>query len=261
MRGLALLMTVTLCLVGFAVPAFAQVPVNEQARRHFDRGTAAVEIAESQSDFAAAAREFEEAVRLAPEWPEAYYNLGLVREKLEDLEGAISSLNRYLELAPGAADAAAVRSQLNKIEYKRDKRGEMKNFFDILARPIHTKRLVNETGSCQKWTKDMVVSGNKVIIVNSLKQMYNSKEIRKWAEDYFDVQFDNKKYNYKAIHYKCTAETSRGFKTDPYCPTNYSVSGEIVSLDPITLKEDIVVFDKMIPHNNGRCNQVWEIHE
>lgn len=254
-------MLVTLFLAGSAASGFAQEITGEQAQRHFDRGTAAVEMAVSKSDFAAAVKEYEAAVRLAPDWPEAHYNLGLVREKLDDLDGAISSLNRYLELVPGAADAAVVRSQLNKIEYKRDKRNEMTRFLDILARPNHSKRLVSETGSCTKWTKDMVISDSKVVVVNALKQMYNFGEIRDWAEDYFNVDFDNKKYMYKAIHYKCTAETSRSFRTAPYCPTEYSVTGEIVSFDPITLAEDIFVTDKMIPSNNRSCSQVWEIRE
>jgi len=260
MRFPNLLMTVTLCLLGFAVQALAQVPVGEQAQRHFDRGTAAVEMAETQSDFAAAAREFEEAVRLAPDWPEAHYNLGLVREKLDDLEGAVSSLNRYLELAPSVADAAAVRSQLNKIEYKRDKRDEMMQFFDILARPNHSKILVQEEGSCLQWTKNMVSSGKKILIVNKVKQMYNFKDMRDYANDYFEVNFDKKKYKYKATHYNCTKEVSRSLKISPYCPSDSIVSGELASFYPITLKEEILVIDSSTK-NQFKCSQVWEVRE
>lgn len=251
---------VALFLGGSSIPAFAQQTVGEQAQRHFDRGMAAVEMAASRSDLAAAAREFEAAARLAPDWPDVHYNLGAVREKLDDLDGAISSLNRYLELTPGAADAAAVRSQRNKIEYKRDKRDEMKKFFEVLAQPNHSKRLVSETGSCAKWTKDMAVSGNRLVVINTLKQNYNTKEIREWAEDYFNVEFDDRKYKYKAVLYKCTGETSKAFRTSPYCPTEYSVSGEIASFDPITVEENITVSDKMIPNNNVMCSQVWEIY-
>lgn len=239
-----------------------QASVLEQAQRHFDRGTAAVEMASSRSDLESASREFAEAARLAPEWPEVHYNLGLVREKLDDLDGAVSSFKRYLDLAPGAADATVVRSQLNKIEYRRDKRDEMKRFYAILASPYHSKRLVSEMGSCTKWTQDMTMKGNQVVVTNTVKQMYNSREIRDWAQDYFEVNFTNKSYEYTAVHYKCGAETSRSLRTDPYCPTEYIVSGEIVSFSPITLKEDIVSRDKMIKHNNGsKCSHVWEIQE
>jgi tetratricopeptide (TPR) repeat protein len=124
MRRLGFLVIVMICLAGSVLPAGATAPVNEQAQRHFDRGTAAVEMAGSISDFEVAAREFEEAIRLAPQWPEAHYNLGLVREKLDDLDGAINSLRRYLALAPQAADAPAVRSQINKLEFRREKLAE-----------------------------------------------------------------------------------------------------------------------------------------
>ncbi|MEZ4601140.1 MAG: tetratricopeptide repeat protein [Syntrophotaleaceae bacterium] len=115
--------THALCFVIFfsALGTDAIAAVSDQAQRHFDRGTAAVEMAVSESDFEVAAGEFEEAIRLAPDWPEAHYNLGLVREKLNDLDGAIYSFRRYLALAPQAGDAAAVRSQINKVEFRREK--------------------------------------------------------------------------------------------------------------------------------------------
>lgn len=101
--------------------AGAVAAMSEQAQRHFVRGTAAVELAASRNDLEVAAREFSEAIRLAPDWPEAHYNLGLVREKLDDLDEAISSLNRYLELAPGASDAAQVREMIYRLEYLRER--------------------------------------------------------------------------------------------------------------------------------------------
>lgn len=92
--------------------------VSEEAQRHFDRGMAAVEMAKSPDDYAPAIKEFEQAIRLAPEWPEAYYNLGIAQEKAGKYSDAITSLRQYLRLAPNASDAATVKSLVNKLEFK-----------------------------------------------------------------------------------------------------------------------------------------------
>lgn len=124
MKAMHLLVFLSFLLTVLLLPGRVYASVSEPAQRHFDRGTAAVEMATSRQDFEAAAREFEAAARLAPAWPDVHYNLALVREKLGDHDGAIAGFRRYLELAPQAPDAGAVRSQINKLEYQRDKQAE-----------------------------------------------------------------------------------------------------------------------------------------
>ena len=68
--------------VGFASNAFAQ-NVPDEARRHYYHGVAAFAMAKSPTDDELAIREFEWAARLAPDWPDARYNRGMVREKVE----------------------------------------------------------------------------------------------------------------------------------------------------------------------------------
>lgn len=92
--------------------------VSEEARRHFDRGMAAIEMAKSPADIETAIKEFEQAKKLAPDWPEVYYNLGLVQEKAGKFADAAANLKQYIRLAPNASDAAAVKSLINKLEYK-----------------------------------------------------------------------------------------------------------------------------------------------
>lgn len=88
--------------------------VSDEARRHFDRGTAATEA----KDFQAAIKEFGQAVSLAPSWPDAAYNLGLAHEAAGNFKDAITSYREYLRLAPDANDVAEVKSLINKLEYK-----------------------------------------------------------------------------------------------------------------------------------------------
>ena len=94
--------------------------VSEKARRHFDRGMAAVETAKSPNDYAAAIEEFKEAARLAPDWPGVYFNLGLVQEKAENYGEAVINFLQYIRLAPKASDIETVKSLINKLEYKFD---------------------------------------------------------------------------------------------------------------------------------------------
>ena len=92
--------------------------VSDEAQRHFDRGMAAVEMAKSPDDYAAAIKEFEQAIRFAPDWPDAYYKLGMAQEKAGKYTDAITSLKKYLRLAPNGSSAALVKSIINKLEFK-----------------------------------------------------------------------------------------------------------------------------------------------
>lgn len=96
--------------------AFCQ-NVPKEARRHFDRGLAAIEMAKSPRDFDRAIRELERARSLAPRWADVYYNLGLVQQKASRPGDAATSLKQYLRLAPNAADAPSVERLVNKLEY------------------------------------------------------------------------------------------------------------------------------------------------
>jgi len=121
MKTTVFLLSLSSLLLLSVVQVFAQFSPAEEAQRHFDRGSVAVEMAQSRVDLEGAAREFEQATTLAPEWPDAHYNLGLVREKLDNLDGAMASFRRYLQLVPQAVDAEAVKSQINKLEFRREK--------------------------------------------------------------------------------------------------------------------------------------------
>ncbi len=117
----------------FAARAQAQGAPSAEARRHFDRGAAALEMGSSRSDLAAAVKEFEETVRLAPEWPDAHCGLGAVQEKAGDLDGALASLGRCLALSPTGPDAAALQTRVNKLEFRRERTAEQARITASLA--------------------------------------------------------------------------------------------------------------------------------
>ena len=108
-------------ILGWVLTSAWPQNVSEEAARHQNRGLAAVEMAKTAADYQAAIDEFQEAARLAPDWPDAWYNLGLVQDKAGRYEAAATSLKRYLELAPDAPEAAAVKQQVDKLQYKAER--------------------------------------------------------------------------------------------------------------------------------------------
>src|ERR1039458_8527544 len=67
--------------------ATTQSPIPEEARRHFVMGATLFKDAKTHDEFLQVASEFKQAADLAPQWPEARYNLALAREAAGDYEG------------------------------------------------------------------------------------------------------------------------------------------------------------------------------
>jgi tetratricopeptide (TPR) repeat protein len=111
------------CLIGMVILiVWASVTladtVPEEAQRYMARGMAAVEMAKTPMDYKRAVREFEQAAKLAPNWPDVYFNLGSVQVKAGNYGEAMRYYKRYLELVPKAPDAAKVREEIYKLEYR-----------------------------------------------------------------------------------------------------------------------------------------------
>ncbi len=147
MRKLIVLQATLLILFCGAASSFGQT-VSDEAKRHFDRGMAAVETAKSPDDYAPAIKEFEQAASLAPDWPDVYYNLGIVQEKAEKYSDAIISLQQYLRLAPNASDAETVKALINKLEYKKEQVLSIPDIIDVLVSFGSWKQ---EGRLCQRW--------------------------------------------------------------------------------------------------------------
>jgi len=130
-KSVVLLTTVFILVFGIAL-SYGQ-NVSEEARRHFDRGMAALDMAKSPAECEPAIKEFEQAARLAPDWPDAFYNLGAAQAKAEKYGDAVRSFQQYLRLAPNADDAADVKSIINKLEYKAEQFISDSEALDIFA--------------------------------------------------------------------------------------------------------------------------------
>ena len=92
--------------------------VPEETQKHMARGRAAVQLAKDKQGFLKAANEFQQGLRLAPWWPEGYYNLGVVLDKAGKYKEAIKNLKLYLKASPNASDAKAVQNLIYEVEYR-----------------------------------------------------------------------------------------------------------------------------------------------
>jgi len=123
------------CLIGMVVILIFWVSVTladtvpEEAQRYMARGMTAVEMAKTPKDYKRAVREFEQAAKLAPNWPDVYFNLGAVQAKAGNYGEAMRQYKRYLELAPKAPDAAKVREEIYKLEYRAEEQMRVRNRF------------------------------------------------------------------------------------------------------------------------------------
>ena len=124
-RGMkAYFIILMILLMSFSTRAFGQ-GIPEEARRFMSRGMAAVEMAKTPKDYERAVREFEQAAKLAPDWPDVYFNLGSVQAKAGNYGEAVRHYKRYLELSPNAPDAAKVRDEIYKLEYRAEQQAKV----------------------------------------------------------------------------------------------------------------------------------------
>jgi len=99
----------------FPLAHSADIP--EEAKLHIYRGVIALQKVGDSENYKDALNEISHATRLAPEWADAWYNLGVVQEATEDYAQAISSFKKYLELSINAHDRDGVTERINDLEY------------------------------------------------------------------------------------------------------------------------------------------------
>ncbi|MGC8758229.1 MAG: tetratricopeptide repeat protein [Caldisericaceae bacterium] len=110
----------------FSSFVFAQQNIPDEARREFKLGLAWVEAAKSREELKTAASVFQRAINYAPDWPDAHYNLGMVCDKLERYDCAITHLKKYLELSPNALDTSEVMQVIENGKQKIEKINQIK---------------------------------------------------------------------------------------------------------------------------------------
>jgi hypothetical protein len=94
--------------------------VPEEARRSFIKGTTFVKAATDPSQQKLAVESFQEAVKIAPWWGDAYYNLAIAQDLAGLPQDAQASLKLYLLTSPGEKDAREAQDRIYALEAKQE---------------------------------------------------------------------------------------------------------------------------------------------
>lgn len=93
--------------------------IPEEARKHFVEGTTIVKAAKNPAQQLLAAQSFSEALKVAPWWGDAYYNLGVAQELAEKYDQAEKAFNFYLLTNPSATEKREVQDRIYALSAKR----------------------------------------------------------------------------------------------------------------------------------------------
>jgi tetratricopeptide (TPR) repeat protein len=88
--------------------------IPEEAREHFVMATAFQKEAKDKRGYELAIKEYKDALLIAPWWPDAYSNLGILQKLAGQYDEAIQTLNLYLLTNP--ADARNAQDEIYKIK-------------------------------------------------------------------------------------------------------------------------------------------------
>ena len=90
----------------------AEIARADEARAHFRSGVTLLQ----QRQLVAADSAFGSVIRTLPTASDAYYNRALTRAARGERAAAMQDFERYLQLAPGASDQAAIRSAMARLQ-------------------------------------------------------------------------------------------------------------------------------------------------
>ena len=118
-----------ICLALLTPSLFAQAPspIPEEARKHFVKGATLFKEAKTADDFVQVVSEFKQATELAPQWPDARYNLGLAKEAAGDYPGAMADLKLYQQFKLPDTESRTVQDKIYELEAKQEKISSAEN--------------------------------------------------------------------------------------------------------------------------------------
>ncbi|WP_295054710.1 tetratricopeptide repeat protein [Sulfuricurvum sp.] len=216
-----------------------QQNTSDEAYRYIVRGKMAEEMAKQTGEYDSAIQEYTTAIRIAPDWSDPYYRLGVVQEKSGKLRDAIASYNQYLQLSPNAPDAAKIRDHIYELEYKAEQILSIPDIVDILtSSPIL---------SPDEWDY-------------SATKMTNGRECRRiWSELYFSRESSDTVKVLRSLQYypsrtyyqflKVTGNTLKYITTINVCDETANIQDG--GCDSIIENEIEVVSKKLVKVNQN----------
>ncbi len=95
--------------------------IPEEARRHFVKANTLMKDAKAPSDYDAVMKEYNQAIILAPWWPDVIYNAAMAREAQGRYQSAIGGLKWFLLTKPSETEARAAQDRIYALEAKLEK--------------------------------------------------------------------------------------------------------------------------------------------
>jgi hypothetical protein len=92
--------------------------VPEEARRHFIKGVTHAKTAKDAAGQLSAVKSFKEALKIAPWWGDAWYNLAVAQELAEHYSEARASLKLFILTGPGEKEARDAQDRIYALEAK-----------------------------------------------------------------------------------------------------------------------------------------------
>jgi WD40 repeat protein len=197
--------------------------IKPEYKRLFHYALGLVTTARSRQQLKEAVKEFQELSMLAPDWPEVFYNAGLVCEMLDWYDQAAMFLKRYLDLSPDALDAEEVRARINSNIQNQNKLEEAKKRMTNLRSwqlvglvppvPFSSDSAINTVFAKREgkmWAKNPLMKYSPIV----------KSRMREWVQ----VEFDGRFFRY---FYESAAKTING----EVLIIPESISGEIVFAD------------------------------
>jgi hypothetical protein len=93
--------------------------IPEEARQHFIEGSTLAKSAKDPEGQKLAVESFEEALKLAPWWSDAWYNLAVAQELARKFDAAKSSLKFYILTGPGDKEARDAQDRIYALNAKK----------------------------------------------------------------------------------------------------------------------------------------------
>ncbi len=194
--------------------------IPEEANRAFVKGNVFQKEAKDASGYDLAITAYREALRVAPWWGDAYFNLAVALEAAGKFDEAIVSIKLYVASVPGAS--AEAREAQNRI-YAIEAKGEMASRLAMARAAEERERQRPSTEG--RWDSGMVgfqvtKSGEKFDIVPGL--MFG-RHANQWVATDIKIDRQRVRFGFKNVTLKC-----------PECNISYhdlslSESGEVLT--------------------------------
>lgn len=253
---LVALASLPILLAALLFPSLLAAQIPPEAMGFFTRGLALAQKAASPADFEAAIREFEQAIKLVPDWPAAVYNLAVTQDKAEKCADAIASYRRFLQLSPGREEAEKITNRIEELEFllTEDEVGaEMA--FEMLAsgrygrKQIETKNLTDPANLIMEPLTEFR-TGERGLEVNNWwydaakkGYSYHPDSHPPISRGWEPVRIDGRFYEYSYSYYIDSVIRSEEGNLAFVTRHDVRVKGEIISIPPQVRARETVVLD------------------